>query len=138
MRAIIRKNEILPSHLDPEDFKSIFWHIREHPKQPQSRRVEEILELLSSLRHDLSTRDKGQVLVRLHNALSRYHWVRRVALTSEGFRVISFIADREKLLRDDIWEYDAVPGWARTLPRQAATHTPMCRVSRVVFRGKTG
>jgi hypothetical protein len=108
MKAIIHKNEVLPSHLDPEQFESIFWHIRERPEKPQSKRVEEVLKLLSSLRYDLSTRDKGQVLTRLRNALRRYQWVSFISPTSEGLRVIRGIADRANLSEDDLWEYWAV------------------------------
>jgi hypothetical protein len=105
MKAIISKNEILPSHLDPEHFGSIFWHIREHPEEPQSKRVGEVLELLSSLRDDLSTRGKGQVIARLRHVLSNYRWGVHVSPTSEGFRAIYFPADRGSF---DKWEYEAV------------------------------
>lgn len=108
MKSIIRKNEILPSHLDPEQFESIFWHIREYPEQPQSKRVEQVLKLLSSLSDDLSTLGKAQALTRLRNALRRYQWVSFVSPTSEGLWVSRGIADRVNLSEDDVWEYEAV------------------------------
>lgn len=108
MRAIIHKNDIMPSHRDPENFESIFWHIREHPEEPQSKRIEEVLELLSGLRDDLSMPEKIRVITGLRYVLSNYRWSVQVSPTSEGFRAIYFPADRGKLSSSDKWEYEAV------------------------------
>lgn len=108
MNPIIRKNEILPPPLDPERFQAIFWYIREHPEQPHSKRVDEVLELLSSLRDDVSTLEKIRVITRLRNVLSRYQWGVRVSPTTEGFHVSHFPANRGKLSSSDEWEYGAV------------------------------
>ncbi len=108
MNVIIRKNEPLPTHLDPEQFEAIFWHIREHPEQPQSKRVEEVLELVSNLRDDLSTPEGIRVITRLRNVLSRYRWGVKVSPTSKGFHVSHFPANRGMLSSSDEWEYGAV------------------------------
>ncbi len=113
MNAIIRKNEILPPHLDPERFAAIFWHIREHPGTPQSKRVEWVLELLSSLRDVRRLRDRVskleqmQILTRLRNALRAYRWVTQISPTSKGFHASLRTADIG-LSGEDAWEYEAI------------------------------
>jgi hypothetical protein len=101
---------------DPEQFDAIFRHIREHPKQPQSKRVEELLGLLSSLRDDLSKPEKVRVITRLFNVLSNFRWNVRVSPTAEGFRTIYFPADRGHLSSADEWEYGAVRDLLELVP----------------------
>ena len=69
MSDIIRKKMILPIHLDKEQLEAILARLEKRPETPQSKRIEKILELLSSLRDDISPLDKGQVVIRLRNAL---------------------------------------------------------------------
>jgi hypothetical protein len=116
MISTYRKNELLPIHLDPEQFEAIFRHIREHSEQPQSKRVEEVLELLSGLRDDLTTPEKIGVITRLRNVLSNYRWSVHVSPTREGLRVVHFPADRGGLSPSDKWEYDAVRDLLELVP----------------------
>jgi hypothetical protein len=105
MKSLIRKNEGLP---DPERLVEIFRDIKENPEKPQSKRVEEFLELLSRLREDLSTSEKVPIIIRLRGLLGAYQWTVQVSPTPEGFRAIHLIANREKLSPDDLWEREAV------------------------------
>jgi hypothetical protein len=116
MNPIIRKHEILPSHLDLWNLLEIFTRVKEHPEKPQSKRVERILELLSCLRDGLSTRERARVNAGLRNALRLYKWVSFVSPTPEGFRVIHAAADGEKLSADDRWEYGAVSELLEAVP----------------------
>ena len=104
----MRKNELMPTGPDPEQFDAIFRHIREHPKQPQSMRVEELLSLVSSLREDISKLERVRVINGLRNLLSNFRWSVQVSPTAEGFRTIYFPADRGNLSSADQWEYAAV------------------------------
>jgi hypothetical protein len=115
MREPIRK-KTLPAQLDHERFVVIFARIEDDPLSEHVKRVERILELLSALRDDLGTREKMRVVTSLRNALTRYRWVSRVAYTAQGYRVVSTIADREKLPKDDVWEYEAVRDLLDTVP----------------------
>ena len=108
MNTPSRKQRKLPDHLDEVDLGALFTRLEERPETPQSKRVERLLDLLSRLRGRLSTRDAKEAFTGLLYALSRYRWVRRVAFTREGFRVLSFVADRGYLSEDDSWEYAAV------------------------------
>ncbi|HWO33664.1 MAG TPA: hypothetical protein VNO32_33115, partial [Candidatus Acidoferrum sp.] len=94
--------------LDRERFEEIFWQIREHPEKAQSKRVEEVLELLSSLRDDLSKSEKLGIITRLRGLLSAYQWVVQVDPTPDGYRAIHTIADRGRLSQDDLWERRAI------------------------------
>jgi hypothetical protein len=116
MIRLISKNDILPKNLDAEQLEEIFRHIREHPKQPQSKRVEGFLELLSTLRDDLSKSEKVRVIVGLRNTLSAYQWVVQISPTPEGFRPIHMIADRGRLSLDDIWEREAIRDLLKVVP----------------------
>src|ERR1700723_1026104 len=97
MKAIIRKNDNLPIHLDRERFEEVFRDISKHPEKPQSKRVEECLELLSSLREDLRGLERVQIVTRLGHLLSAYQWVVQISPTPKGFRAIRLIADRGRL-----------------------------------------
>jgi hypothetical protein len=104
----MRKNETMPENLDPEQIEEIFQRIKDYPETPQSKRVEQILELLSSFREGLRGVDKGQIKVRLDRILSDYRWCVRVTPLARGLLAIHFPADREKLSEDDQWGYRAV------------------------------
>lgn len=107
MKAIIRKHE--KHAIDPKEMQlDLFRRLQEHPNTPHSKRVEKILELLSSLGTDLSPTEKGQTLMGLYNALGRYKWLARVAFTAQGYCVIRTPANRETLSKDEEWEYAAV------------------------------
>jgi hypothetical protein len=116
MSNIIRKKMVLPIHLDKEQLEAIFTRLEERPETPQSKRVEKILELLSSLRDDISPLDKGQIVIRLRNALRLYQWVSHIAPAPESYRVINGVADRENLSKDDLWEYEAVRDLLECVP----------------------
>jgi len=96
--------------------EAIFTRLEKRPETPQSKRIEKILQLLSSLRDDISPLDKGQVVIRLRNALRLYQWVSHIAPAPEGYRVISAVADRENLSKDDLWEYEAVRDLLECVP----------------------
>jgi hypothetical protein len=106
--ANIRKNKILSPYLDEERLDKIFARLEERPGEPQSQRVERVLELLSGLGEDAPTSEKSRILTALRKVLERYRWIRRVYPTREGLRVLSFAANREYLSTDDIWEYTTV------------------------------
>ena len=108
MKSELRKNATLPVHAQAEGFEQIFREIREHPEKPQSRRVEECLDLLSSLRDDWRNPENVRIVTRLRNVLGAYQWVVKVMPTPEGFRAVYEIANRDGLSRDDIWERRAV------------------------------
>jgi hypothetical protein len=108
MKDIIRKNDNLPIHLDRERFEEVFRDISKHPEKPQSKRVEECLELLSSLREDLRGLERVQIVTRLGHLLSAYQWVVQISPTPKGFRAIRLIADRGRLSQDDLWEREAI------------------------------
>jgi hypothetical protein len=72
--------------------------------------------LLSSLRDDISPLDKGQIVIRLRNALRLYQWVSHIAPAPESYRVINGVADRENLSKDDLWEYEAVRDLLECVP----------------------
>jgi hypothetical protein len=116
MVNFIRKNEFMPTGPDTEHFDAIFRYILEHPKQPQSKRVEALLDLLSSLRDDISKLEKVQVISGLHNLLGNFRWSVQVSPTSEGFRAIYFPADRGHLSSADKWEYGAVRDLLELVP----------------------
>jgi len=116
MKSIIRKNEILPINLDAEQLAGIFRHVREHPEKAQSRRVEEFLELFSSLREDLGDSEKVRVVIRLRNLLSAYQWVVQISPTPQGFSAIHMIADRARLSQDDLWEREAIADLLKLVP----------------------
>jgi len=116
MSNIIRKKMVLPIHLDKEQLEAIFTRLEERPETPQSKRVEKILELLSSLRDDISPLDKGQIVIRLRNALRLYQWVSHIAPAPESYRVINGVADRENLSKNDLWEYEAVRDLLECVP----------------------
>jgi hypothetical protein len=108
MRTLIRKNVI--SQSDDEAglllFEDILYRIKRHPGEPQSMRVEELLELLSGLRDDLSTREGMRVITRLRKVLDRYQWRVQVSPTSEGFRAV--YSPPYGLSASDDWEQTAV------------------------------
>ena len=107
MKRIIRKNGIMPEHLDPEQIGSIFRYIEEHPKRLQAERVAEILESLSSLREGSPKLEKMQTLARLRQLLSNYRWTAEVSPSSQGLVTIMLPAERG-LSADDKWGYAAV------------------------------
>ena len=115
MNTLIRKNVSLPNDEDLLLFEDILYHIRTH-RNEQSDRIEEVLELLSSLRHDLSTPERTRVITRLRNVLSRYQWGVQVSPTLEGFRAVHFPADRGRS-SSDRWEYWAVGSLLELVPR---------------------
>jgi hypothetical protein len=107
MKTHIRKKKERP--IAPEEMQlDLFWRLQERPDTPHSKRVEKILELLSSLGTDLSPTEKGQALMGLHSAMGRYKWLARVAFTADGYCVIRTPANRETLSKDEEWEYAAV------------------------------
>jgi len=105
----IHKNDVLPSHLDPERFVEIFTRIREHPDQ-QSKRVEKVLELMSSFRADLSTLGKIKIFTRLRLALGTYRWAIRLGVTRDGLHVVHVMAREfeEGTSEADRWEYHTI------------------------------
>jgi len=111
------KNAILPSHVDPERFLEIFTRIKEQPDQ-QSKRVEKVLELMSSFRDDLSTREKIQIFTRLRLALGTYRWAVRLGVTREGLHVIHQMARELADATSDAerWEYSAIGLLLEVLP----------------------
>lgn len=116
MSDITRKKMILPNHLDKEQLEAIFTRPEERPEDPQSKRVEKMLELLGSLRDEIGPLDRGQAVIRLRNALRLYQWVSHIAPAPEGYREIRGVADRENLSKDDLWEYGAVRDLLECVP----------------------
>jgi len=113
MSKLIRKQIV---DVDIEQLESLFRHLEEHRDAPQSKRVEKILDLLSSMRDGLSTSERTQVHMGLANALRRYRWRSFVARAREGFREIRAIADRENLSKEELWEHDAVRNLLDVVP----------------------
>jgi hypothetical protein len=104
----IRKQTVLPAHLDYERLVEIFTRLEAQSEKEQSQRVEKILDLLSRLGDDLVGSEKVRVITSLRNALHRYHWMSQVSPTLQGYRVITFFTRKELLSKDDVWEYEAV------------------------------
>ena len=86
------------------------------PALAQSRRVEEIIELLAGLRIGLRGAERTRILTRLMNILRAYPSVPRVRPARDGFRVVHFTADRERLSDDDLWERRAVTNLLSIVP----------------------
>src|SRR5262249_48851903 len=80
----------------------------DRPDAPQSRRIEEVLELLRELRRELPSSGKMRVLTRLRNVLAAYRWTVSVVHTRDGLLPIYRSADREKLSREDIWGRETI------------------------------
>lgn len=114
---MLRKNEISLSHMDPERLDEIFRYIGDHPEKSQSKKVEEFVELLSALRHGLSSSERVRIITRLGNVLSAYQWVARVAPTGDkGYQPIYFFADRGSLSQDDRWERESIRDLLKIVP----------------------
>lgn len=103
-----RKHE----HHDPERVNEIFQHIRDYPEDEQSRRVEEIIELLSRLGGKSSKIEKMQIVTRLDRLLSAYTWVIRIAPGMDGFRVFHAVPKGER----DHWEREAIRDLLAVVP----------------------
>ncbi len=108
VKRSMRKNGTMPESLDAEQIEEIFQRIKDYPETPQSKRVEQILELLSGFREGLRGVDKGQIKVRLDRILSDYRLCVRVIPSARGLLPIHFPADREKMSEDNKWGYRAV------------------------------
>lgn len=110
MKSFIRKNKILPSHLDAERFLEVFEYIKAHPEMPQSQNVEKVLELISSFRDDLSTREEMKIFTRLRLTLATYRWSVRLSPSSEGLHVVHEMAEKydEGTSEANRWEYGAI------------------------------
>jgi len=106
MYSIIRKKTIQPR--TGEVLDALFSRLIEQPNKPQSKRVERVLELLSSLGNPRSKEKTIWAVTSLREALRIYQWVSQVMPTADGFRVVSFPVDRSALSADDKWEYEAV------------------------------
>jgi len=104
----MRKNEILPFHLDAEQLEdTIFRPLREQPEKEQCKRVEALLHLFSGLRADASRRTKMNVVNGLRKLLRRYEWAFHVSPWKNGFYA-QWTAAQRGLSPDDEWEYRAV------------------------------
>jgi hypothetical protein len=114
----MRKNEILPIHLDAFQLDEIFRRIRERPKEDESVRVEKILECLSVLRSDSPTREKMQVVARLRRLIKHYAWERRVIPQGNVFRVVTLFSrdGEDQLSREEVWERQSVGSLLDTVP----------------------
>jgi hypothetical protein len=111
-----RKSDILPRNLDAEQLGMIFERIREYPENPQSKRVEEILEMLSRWREGARSLEKAQVLARLNRLLSDYRWAFMASLSKQGLMTFPFAADRGRLSKDDQWGYAAIGTLLQLVP----------------------
>jgi hypothetical protein len=104
----MRKNDILPFHLDPEQLEDgVFRALREQPEKEQCKRVEALLSLFAKLRADASTRTKMEAVTGLRNRLSRYKWTFQVFPWRDRFYA-NWTAGDKGLEADDAWEYRAV------------------------------
>lgn len=106
----MRKNKILPHQLDALRFEDIFRSIQEHPGRDQSVRVEKVLECLSALRSDSTTREKMRVITRLRGLIKHYVWERRVIPQGNAFGMVTLIRrdGQEQLSREELWERESV------------------------------
>jgi len=111
-----RKQQVLPEHLDKEQFEAYFERLERYPDKPHSQRIEKILELISALKEDASTAERSRILTSLRNALRHYKWVSQISPTREGLRVISFPARRGHHSADVEWEYGAVNDLLALIP----------------------
>jgi hypothetical protein len=115
MSEFIRKNDLLIEH-EP-DIAAIFAYLEDNSEKPHARRVEIILELLStSLISGASARERSLVTTTLRKALARYRWVSYVAITADGFHVSNTFAGRG-LSKDDDWEHEAVRNLLAVVPQ---------------------
>lgn len=112
----MRKNETMPESLDAEWIEEIFQRIKDYPETPQSKRVEQILELLSGFRGGMRGVDKGQIKVRLDRILGDYRWCVRVTPLARGLLPIHFPANRENLSEDDTWGTKPRAMWMPLFP----------------------
>ena len=111
----MHKNDILPYHLDAEQLESeIFGPIREHPEKKQSKRIEEVLNLLTRLRAGASSRTRMEAVTRLRSILAHYHWTCAVVPQGQSF-VTSYFGPKV-LSADDVWEYRAIQLLLQVVP----------------------
>jgi hypothetical protein len=93
--------------LDTERFVEITDRIATNPGKPQSRKVEEVLELLSALGNGVDKREKMQTIARLNRLLRGCQWTARVSSLSAGLHV-SFVTAPGRLTDDDRWGHRAI------------------------------
>ena len=79
----------------------------EQDDKPHSKRVANVLRLLSYLGGAINTEEKTLAARVLGRELRRYRWRVQLSSTSEGYRATFFPADRG-LSPEEEWEYNAV------------------------------
>lgn len=101
----MRKNKRAPKTVT-ESAVRLFAYIGEHPKNPQVKRVDAILELLAAIRNEKRFYEKAELLDRLRAAFRRYRWIREILFFNDGPHEMVTSARRQT--EDDGWEYGAV------------------------------
>lgn len=112
------------------DFAAILRGVDLRSSKPQSKRIERLLELLSSLGGPLGKQKRMETFTELRCALSRYQWTRTVEPFGKGLVVITRPAI-VKLSEDDAWECrtaDDLLGFA-SLP-DGASRIRRCEIER--------
>ena len=112
MCANIRKNE-LPEWVAGSVADKLFWRLDANPHLLQSKRIENILELLSRLGRN--ERD-FPAFSQLGDALKRYQWRYGLELSSSGLSAGLRFA--KEMSEEDEWEYDAVRFLVNLVPRR--------------------
>jgi len=99
-------------------FASLFSRLKERPEDPQTMRVEHILDLLCKFGEGPGL-GFLPLLKQLGEALSCYRWGSRVSYSRKGLQSAFIPADAEGLTAEDVWEHEAVSGllWLTQDPR---------------------
>ena len=84
----------------------LFAFMDEHPKKPQAKRVNTILELLVAIRDEKGFWEKAQLINRLQEAFRRYRWTREILFTTEGPH--EYVTSAKQSSEDDGWEYGVI------------------------------
>ena len=99
-------------------FANLFSRLKERPEDPQTVRVEHIVDLLRKFGEGPGL--EFLLLLRpLSKALSRYRWGSRVSYSRKGLQSAFIAADADGLTAEDIWEHETVSGllWLTRDPR---------------------